>query len=126
MSKQYAPQGVFEPSSTTEITVLANGAITANYPVGYFYNENGEAEAKVCALDVNSTRYGIAPAAIADTAYGKIIIRGPVTLASGGTAGNVITAISNVGVITDATPANTNMDINILGVSTSATTAYLY
>ena len=117
---------VFEISGRKTVQAVAAGAVTTNAPVGLYYGSDGTLYAKTVAADASSVNWGIAEAAISDTATGEIVVKGLATVASGGTAGQLVTAISNAGVITDAAAGATNADINVLGVSASASTFYIY
>jgi len=126
MTVGQGPQGIFEAEATKTLEVVANGNLTVASPVGYYFDENGIATAITVAADVNSVRWGVAEVAVTDTESGVIITKGKATLASGGTAGQLVTAISNAGVITSAAAANTNADTNILGVCTAAGEMFIY
>ena len=118
-----------KPDMTKSYTVkaTANGACTATYPVGLYYDQNGVLKAKVSALEVTAHQgnWGIVQATVADGAEVTVVVKGLATVASGGTADELVSAISNVGVVTDGAVADGAVD-NALGVSLSATTMYIY
>lgn len=105
---------------------IANGAILKGQPVGLYIGTDGLDHALLCALDVNSVRYGIALADVASGATGKFVVKGKVKVISGGTSGQLVTAIGTGGGITDAAVANTNADTNVLGMSTDTDELILY
>ena len=113
--------------ASKRIKVLANGELTLACPVAVYFSAAGVRTGIKFAANVNTVKtWGVPEATIATGEYGYIKVAGLVTLTSGGTAGQLVTAISNAGAITDAVAANTNADINVLGVSVSATTMYIY
>ena len=117
-----------KPSMTKSYTVkaIANGACTAKYPVGLYYDQNGALRAKVSALEVTAHQgnWGIVQADADAGTEVTVVVKGLATVASGGTAGNLVSAITNVGVVTDGAPANGSVD-NALGVSLSGSTMYI-
>tara|TARA_R100001594_G_C3862711_1_gene221379 strand:+ start:82 stop:510 length:429 start_codon:yes stop_codon:yes gene_type:complete len=117
-------------SATAKITVkvLANGALAVGSPVGLYYTEAGVLTGIKVAADSNTVagHWGISEAAIADGEYGLVTVRGLAVCASGGTAGQLVTAISNAGVITSAAAANTNADTGVLGTCSAAGSILIY
>ena len=88
-----------------------------------------ETKVKCITIAVNGDtlpgRWGVAEVGGSAGALLDIVVHGRCKLASGGTLNNVVTAITNVGVITDATPGATNVDVAV-GVCLDADEMYIY
>lgn len=128
MNLPYNTNVAYVPVEAKRISVVANGAITANCPAAYYYDANGVLTATPVAPDSNSIRWGIAESAIADTATGILKIGGSATLptGAGGTSGQLVTAITASGGMTVAAVASTNADINVLGMCTASNTMVIW
>lgn len=100
-----------DPKAKQKVWAKASGAVTAGYPVAIALSSDGaEYVCKVHAVATTSMpgKYGIAEGAIEDGKYGWVIVRGEASAVSGGTAGQVVTAISNAGVLTSASLSGSN------------------
>jgi len=117
---------IFDIAGKKTVKALAAGSLTVASPVGLYYSSAGVLTAKTVAADASSVNWGISEKAVTTGAEAEIVVKGLATVASGGTDGQLVTAISNVGAITDAAAGVTNADINVLGVSASAKTFYIY
>jgi len=117
-------------STTAKVTVkvLSNGGLVAGAPVGLYYSADGVLTGIKVACDGNTVagHWGISESAIADGEYGQVTVRGLAVCASGGTAGQLVTAISNAGAITSAAAANTNADTGVLGTCSVAGSILIY
>lgn len=114
-------------TSTEKVKAYIAAGITAGYGCQLYYDAYGVATAINGAIDGTSKpgKYGIAQATYASAVTGTFITRGAATVVSGGTSGNLVTAISAAGVITDAAVSSDTGDVS-LGVSTGASTLILY
>jgi len=129
--------GVTNVGSKQVVKCVAGGTITVASPVGVYTVISGSGTADdpyvhtlyclTLAVDGNtrSGQWGVSEVAGTSGDVMDIVVHGRCTLASGGTLNQVITAISNAGVITDAVAGVTNVDL-ALGVSLSATDIYIY
>ena len=108
------------------VRAKAGGTIAANRPVGLYYAEDGQLTALVCALDANSHSFGVSKSALSSGDIGEFVVKGKATLASGGSAGQLVTAITSAGVIASAAAGATNADINTLGVCTAAGKIFIF
>ena len=111
-----------DPKAQQKVWAKASGAVTAGYPVALALSADGsEWICKVHAVATTSMpgKYGIAEEAIADTVYGWVTVRGEASAVSGGTAGQVVTAISNAGVLTSGALSASN-GADAIGTCTGA------
>lgn len=116
---------------TKSVTVkaIAGGTIANNRPVSLYLDENGNLKCLLLTanadtpLSQNPGYYGVVHSGGSAGDILEVIIQGKATLASGGTAGNFVTAISNGGVITDASEGNGQ---GYLGVSLTDKNIYIY
>lgn len=115
-------QGIPEPSATSTVNAIADGALTVGTPVFvYKYGEEGY-KAVNAALANNSLLKGKIPGIVmATTSSGKvasIAIDGKVAVAvSSGTVDQVVTAIAASGACTTMTAASAIVgNLNIYGV----------
>lgn len=121
-------RGIRDLTSPQKAYVLASGELTVGCPCGLYLSSAGVLTGIKVAADVNTIKghWGIPEATIDDTESGFVIIQGSVDAVSGGTAGQVVTAISNAGALTSAAAANTNVDTNILGTCTDTGSLYIF
>lgn len=114
MGIQVLDTNITEPFAKV-ITCIANGATTLTYPVGIYYDNSGVLTCITSAIAVDDQpgKWGVPLTAVADGASVKVKVYGLLTLASGGTAGEVVTAIDATGVITDNAAADGNVSNNL-------------
>lgn len=108
------------------LKVYAVDELTAGEPAAYYIDANGDYMGLDVAVDSNTVRWGVPVETIPIDTTGLLVIQGTATLASGGTSGQLVTAIDTNGVITDAAVGDTNADIKVLGISTGADTMFIY
>ena len=124
--------GVREDSKSNEMTldvfrtVTANGTLTVNKPVMLYLSAAGVLmginSAVVANMDPDA--WGVATETVTTGLRCRVQIFGAMTVASGGTAGQLVLSITKDGVITDAAAADTGL-IG-LAVSTAAGTLTKY
>lgn len=110
-------------NSENIITVTANGTLTVACPVAVYKDKNGALYGIKVALDSNSdiTNCGMALETKTTGLACKVQMTGVLVGTSGGTADQLVTAVSNAGALTTAAVADTNADLGaILGTCTAA------
>ena len=125
-------QTIPEYTATVTKNIVADGNITgAGKPVLVYKSSTGWKAKPVAALANDDVLVGVQPglslASVATGENGVVAIGGTVTLvASDGTTGQLITAIASGGACTTNTVASAVGVLNVYGVKSAATTAYLF
>ena len=121
-------KAIDEVLGSAKVPVTALAAITLGCPVAIALDANGARTAIPAAIAAGARpgQWGIAPAAIASSATGYVIIQGTVpVIATAGTAGNVVTAIAANGSVT-ATGVNASATGQVAFATCTASGLIIY
>ena len=132
--------GVNSVSAKQVVKCEAGGSITANRPVGVYCKVIGSGTASdpystklMCiALDASGVnadsikgQWGVSEVGGSAGDTIDVVVHGLAKVASGGAKNNLVTAISNGGVVTDASAGSTNADL-ALAVCLDADEIFIY
>lgn len=121
-----------EPTATQVITATAGNTVGLGLPVTLYLDEDGNLmcnnnTADATTVQFGTGKWGIVSGGDAFTSGNEVevTIAGKAKCVSGGTAGQLVTQISNVGAITSSAVSSTNLDNN-LGTVITTGEMYIY
>ena len=114
-------------SATKKVKAYCATSLTAGFPAALYPDASGVVTAFNQIIDGSSRKgqFGILQTTVTSGETGTFVVRGAATVIGGGTSGQLVTAISVSGGVTDATVASGNADL-ALGMSTASSTLILY
>jgi hypothetical protein len=127
MAITFVNKGISETEGSAVLSCSTAATIAAGMPVNIYIDQNGVRKCIASALGTTSRNFGItAQAATAANQIIDVVVGGTATLAkSGGTTGQVITAVAVTGTCTTAAVAAT-ATVDAIGIKTATTEAILY
>ena len=126
MAITFVNKGISETAGSAVLSCVAKATVAAGLPVNIYIDENGVRKCISGAIATTSKNYGITVAQIKTGFAGDVVIGGKATLAkSGGTTGQVITAVAATGTCTTGAVAAT-ATATAIGMKSASFEAILY
>jgi hypothetical protein len=127
MAISFVNKGISEGAGSAVLSCSTAATIGAGLPVNIYIDQNGVRKCIASALKTTSRNFGITvQAATAANQIIDVVVGGTATLAkSGGTTGQVITAVAVTGTCTTAAVAATS-SATAIGLKSASFAAILY